>query len=46
MLAQFLDRRMIVIGHLIGQRQVGGIENACLAPEELEQARSLFDDEA
>ena len=45
MLAKFLDRRMIVIGDQVGEREVRRIEDARLAAEQLEQSRGLFDDE-
>lgn len=45
MLAQFLDGRMIVIGDLIGQWEVRRIEDARLAPELLQQARGLLDNQ-
>src|SRR3546814_7551976 len=45
MLAQFVNRRMIVVLDLIGHGQIGGIEDPRLAAEELEQARGLFNHE-
>src|SRR3546814_4339135 len=45
MLAQFFDRRMIVVGDQVGKRKVGRIEDARFAAEQLEQARGLLDDE-
>src|SRR3546814_8252459 len=45
MLPQLPDRRMIVVGDLVGQGKVGGVEDARLAAEELEQACRLLDDE-
>ncbi len=46
MLPQFMHGGMIVVLHLIGQRQVGRIEDACLAAEILQQACRLLDREA
>src|SRR3546814_13562145 len=43
MLAQFFDRRMIVIGDQVGEREVRRIEDARLAAEQLEQACGLLD---
>jgi hypothetical protein len=43
-LPQFLDR-WIVVRDLVGKRQIGGVEDARLAAEELEQARGLLDEE-
>src|SRR3546814_8164353 len=45
MLTQFLDRGMIVVGDLVGQGKVGGVEDARLASEELEETRGFLDDE-
>src|SRR3546814_20886983 len=45
MLAQFFDRRMIVIGDQVGEREVRRIEDARLAAEQLEQACGLLDPE-
>ena len=42
MVAQFMHRRMIVTGHLIGQRQIGRVENAGFGAEILQQACGLF----
>ena len=45
MLAQFFDRRMIVVGDQVGKRKVGRIEDARLAAEKLEQTRGFLDHE-
>src|SRR3546814_11251668 len=45
MLAQFFDRRMIVIGDQVGEREVRRIEAARLAAEQLEPACGLLDHE-
>ena len=45
MLAQFVNRRMIIVLDLIGHRKICGIEYPRLAAEELEQARGLFNHE-
>ena len=37
MLAQFLNRRMVVIGDQVGEREVRRIEDARFAAEQLEQ---------
>ena len=46
MLAQFVDGGVVIPPDLIGKRQVGGIEDARLCPEQLEQAGSFLDREA
>ena len=46
MLAQFVHGGMIIALHLVGQRQVGRVEDARFAPEKLQQPGSLFDGEA
>lgn len=43
--AKFLDGGMIVIRDLVGERQVGGIEDSRLAAEQPEQPGRLLDDE-
>src|SRR3546814_19430220 len=42
MLAQLMNRVVIVAGDLVGQRQCGGIEDPGLGAEELEQARGFL----
>uniref|UniRef100_A0A0N4Z5F7 Rubredoxin_C domain-containing protein n=1 Tax=Parastrongyloides trichosuri TaxID=131310 RepID=A0A0N4Z5F7_PARTI len=41
--AQFVDGGVIVVVDLVGQRQVGRIEDARLAAHEVQEARGLFD---
>ncbi len=43
---QFSNGGMVVVRHLVGQRQVARIEDARLAPEELQQAGGFLHDEA
>src|SRR3546814_8977440 len=45
MLAQLMNRVVIVAGDLVGQRQCGGIEDTGLGAEELEQARGFLNAE-
>ncbi len=44
--AQFVDGGMVVVVDLIGQRQIGRIEDARLATHEAQKARGLLDAQA
>ena len=41
--AQLLDGRVIVALHLIGQRQIGRVEDACFCAKELQQPGRFLD---